>query len=939
MKLLLTLMGSFMCLAGQAQLDFKTIKGTILDAQTGKPLPFSSVFIKGKSIGTIANENGAFSLNISERLGNDSLTISHVGYTNFYGIVNGLPEELSVHLNEAVVNLSEVSVEATKLSAEEIFNLALEKINNEDGYIRDQFRLDGFYREIHTSGSERTGVLECAVEIYDNSLRQNFKEIIIPQFRKVYDRQQNVDQFIQTKEGHNHLLLLLNGGINLIPLAAKHKKTVWKLPLTIEKITYFNDRLMYVLSNMSSKRRELRVFIDLEDYSVYKNELILQTEEEDHQHYAWRKVTTDGEKCGAIRDHQAYEYRKVNGKLVPFYFFRKLDYRCYDLTEKKISSKAAFSTELLINNTSTENVPEISPDKLKRKKGLINRTEPYDSTFWKYFNDLNDISIDNQLVDEPISATRTSTSAGVKAYSLKSGSEVRSLKIGNHDTYQFNRADTLFGSLGPLLNCYDVGYYHLSVNVDPEEERIEGVSEITFKMITPSDKIQIDLLEYLKIKRISSDDRNLDYTRDLDAVYVNFSQTLKKDSIYSIEVEYHGRPLDIDFDIWAGGFMWDQDNQGQAFLQSLCQGYGSKGWWPSKNHVSDEPDSAAISVTVPKNLFAVSNGVLVSIDPLQSGKNRFNWKVVNPINNYNLAVHIGDYEQNQENYKSQNGADLSITYFFLKQDEELAKERLSMVPKMLEVYEKYFGPYPFVEDGFKIVQSLYPMEHQSCVAVGPYFDDQLILHEAAHEWWGNSVSCTDNADIWIHEAFATYAESLYIEETLGYDLGQEYLNVKKGDIHNDHPIVGIEGVNHFHYRIEDKYFKGALMLNTLRHLVENDQIWFEALLSIQQDFRHSFVDTKTLLKYLNDKLGADYSSFFHQYLYTIGIPVLIIQQIDNQMFKYRWEDTEKDFEMNLKWDEFALEPSNEWQTTNFEIANPEEIKRLKGKYLIKVDLE
>lgn len=918
----------------------KTISGTVLDNETGKPLPFSSVFIKGESIGTVANENGGFSLNISKRLANDSLTVSHIGYTNFYGIVNDLPVNLSIRLSEAVVNLSEVSVEAKKITAQEIFNLALQKIKNEDGYLKDQFRLEGFYREIHTSNSERTGALECAVEIYDNNLTQNFKEIVIPQFRKVYDRQNNLDQFIQTKEGHNHLLLLLNDGINLVPLASKLKNAVWSLPLEIEKITYFNDRLVYVLSNLESKRRELRVYIDLEDYSVYKNELILKTDEKDHLNYAWKKVTTEGDKCGAILDHQSYEYRKVNGKLVPYYFSRRFHFRCYNLTEQEISTKATFSTELLINNVITENVPKISPDKLKRKKGLINRTEPFDSTFWKYFNDIEDVTMDKQLVSEQLlEQLGTNTSNRIEHYSKYETREVRPLKIGNHDTYQFNRADTLFGSLTPLLTCYDVGYYHLSVDVDPEREWITGVSSITFKVIEPSSQIRIDLFEYMQINNISFIGQSLDYTRDLDAVYVNFGQALRKDSTYTIEVEYEGRPLDIDFDIWAAGFMWDQDDQGQPFIQSLCQGYGPKAWWPSKNHLSDEPDSTAISVTVPKDMIAVSNGVLLSVEPLGNSKSRFNWKVTNPINNYNLAVHIGDYVQSRENYKSQNGPDLLIDYFSLKQDEDLSKKKLAIVPKMLEVYEKYFGPYPFAEDGFKIVQSLYPMEHQSCVAVGRYFDDQLILHEAAHEWWGNSVSCTDNADIWIHEAFATYAESLYIEETLGYDLGQEYLNVKKEDIHNDHPIVGIEGVNHFHYRIEDKYFKGALMLNTLRHLVGNDKLWFGTLLGIHQDFRHSFMDTKTMLSYLNDKLGVNYSSFFHQYLFTTDIPILTIIQMENKKFKYRWENAETDFRMSLKWDDFIIEPGMEWQTTNFPIDGTEVIKKLEARYLIKVEFE
>ncbi|HNP08266.1 MAG TPA: M1 family aminopeptidase, partial [Cyclobacteriaceae bacterium] len=351
-----------------------------------------------------------------------------------------------------------------------------------------------------------------------------------------------------------------------------------------------------------------------------------------------------------------------------------------------------------------------------------------------------------------------------------------------------------------------------------------------------------------------------------------------------------------------------------------------------------EPDSASIRVTVPENLFAVSNGVLTRIDSSVNKKVSYQWTVSNPINNYNLAVHIGNYAQSKAEYMSRNGQNLRLDYFYLKQDQELAQEKLSIVPKMLEVYEYYFGPYPFIEDGFKIVQSPYPMEHQSCVAVGQYFEDQLILHEAAHEWWGNSVSIADNAHIWINEAFATYAESLYIEQTLGYVLGQEYLTVKKGDIQNDHPLVGVEGVNHFHYRIEDKYFKGALMLNTLRHLVADDELWFKVLLGIQRDFRHSFIDTNRLLNYLNDNLGTDYTSFFHQYLLTVNIPVLAVHQT-NMGFRFRWENTEKDFEMPLKWGEYTINPTEEWQITNLDMANSDNLKSLESAYLIKVSLK
>lgn len=902
--------------------SIRTVSGKVVDRKTKEAIPFSSVYIQGESIGTITNENGGFQLNIPSQHWGDSLVVSHIGFKNYYGVVDKLPNQLSIELNEALVNLDEVSVSTKRLTASEIFEKVIERIMNEKGYPISDFRMDGFYREIHSSNGERTGVLECAVAIYNDDVTSRFKDIVIPQFRKVYDKQRNTDQFIETKEGHNHLLLLLNGGINLIPIGKQYKSSIWHLPLEVEKITYFNDRFVYLLSN-KSYGRELRLYVDTENYAVYKNELIMQVEEDDHDHYAWRKVNAKGEKCGAMIDHQGYEYREIKGKLYPYYSFRRFDFRCYDLKKENISSKSSFSTELLINNV-VEGVSVNSADKFKKKQGLINRKEPYDSVFWKYFNDIQDVEFGDQITDK---TTKTQNNERHTFQSKQDQFVSRMLKIGDHTTLDFNRADTLFGSLSSLLSCYDVKHYDLSVEIDPENEWINGTSQITFKMVDSSDRLRIDLFEYLKINSIVSDNQELTFTRDLDAVYIEFPLELSEDRTYSIEIDYEGHPLDPDFELWTSGFLWDEDESGKPFLQSLCQGYGAKAWWPVKNHLSDEPDSANIRITVPEDLVAVSNGQLVS-QTNESGTSTYHWKVSNSINTYNIAAHIGDYSFDKSAF---NG--ITISYYYLTSDSLLASKNLQMVPKMLEVYEKYFGSYPFPEDGFKIVQSPYPMEHQSCVAVGKYFDDQLILHESAHEWWGNSVSIGDNADIWIHEAFATYAESLYIEETLGYGLGQEYLNARKSDIQNDHPLVGVTNVNHFHYRIEDKYFKGALMLNTLRHLVENDSLWFSALKGIQKDFRHSFIDTQTLIKYFNEKLRKDYSSFFEQYLTTSNIPILEIQSSEND-FVCRLTNVTDDFTLLLKANQLELETESEWKPIS-EISE-DQIKQLQSKYLIKV---
>lgn len=910
--------------------DVLTIEGQVFDAGTGESLPFCSVFIKGEPIGTVANVQGTFTINIPENLLKDTLVISHVGYKNFYVPLASAPRKLEVSLKEAVINLAEVQVETRRLSAREIFQKALDKIKNEKGYPTDQFRMDGFYREIHKSDEERTGVLECAISVFDDEVTKKFSDITINQFRKVYDRKQNTDQFIGAKEGHNHLLLLLNSGINLIPLVKRYKSTIWKLPLEIKEVTYYNDRLVYVLSN-EKYGRVLKLYVDTEDFTVYRNELIMEVGESDHENYAWRKLNSKGEECGAMIDHQSYEYRKVNGVLFPYYSFRRFHFRCYDLEKDRVSATAYLSNELLVNDVNFN--PEVSArDKFRKKQGLINRKEPYDSTFWRYFNDIQWVNEDNQL-EKDFSGKAQMATIGESTPDISKAAY--KLKIGDHHNRQFTKADTLYGTLTPDLACYDVHHYDLDLDIAVQREEITGEVTIGFKVLSDTDKIRIDLLEYLNIHEITANGKSLHFDREMDAVYVYLGRKYVAGEAESITVKYAGHPLDPDFDLWASGFMWQQDAEGRPFAQSLCQGYGAKAWWPVKNHLSDEPDSVDVKVTIPDNLVAVSNGVMVGRTKEEGNRHKYHWKVSYPINTYNIAIHIGAYQHRQETFTSSN-RDFLIDYFFLPEDLELANKNLEMVPKVLEVFEKYFGPYPFPDDGFKILQSPYPMEHQSCVSAGPYLEDVLILHETAHEWWGNHISVSDNADIWIHEAFATYAESIYIEETLGYEIGQKYLNSRKSEIRSDHPLVGVSGVNHFHYRIEDKYTKGALMLNTLRHVVSDDVKWFETLRGIQSRFAHSFVDTNRLLGYFSEKLEMDLDSFFQQYLYGIQIPTLKIRKVDDLRWDMRWEDSVDQFNLPLVSNNQEVMPQQDWQT--IEVGPDFDLNKLAQHYLIKIDI-
>lgn len=924
-------------LAQSTQTDFKVIKGKVLEQASKNPLPFSSVFIQGTAIGVVTNEQGEFTFNIPAIHQNDTLVVSFLGYENFYKVVNTISGELTISLKEALLNLDEVSVSAKKLSGSEIFALAIKKLITDNKNPTTYFLLNGFYRELHTDNGEQTGAVECALEIRTKNVTNEMDDILIPQFRKVYDNQRSTDDFTAWKAGKNHLLLLLNGGANLIPLANSVKRTVWgNKVFAIDKLTYFNNKLVYVLSS-KSPAMELKLLIDADDYSLYKNELIMTGHEGDPKSYIWAENNTKGETCGAIVDHQSYEYRYVRGKMLPYYFFRKQDFRCFNLTSKVVTSKSYLSSELLINSVVTENVQATAPDKLKLQKGLVNMKKPYDSAFWKHFNNIQDVNREQELTAAKLATVRQSKQSTTSATTVTKAKPT--LHIGDHSLKKFTRADTLYGKLTPLLTCYDVKHYRLDVDIDITNESVRGFSAITFTMENDSDKIRIDLIESLKINSIQYQGIALKFKRDLDAVYVEFNQPLAKGTLHMIQVNYEGQPADVDFDIFTGAFIWQTDNNDNPFIQSLSQGYGAKGWWPVKNHLSDEPDSASISISVPNNLFAVSNGRLLKVEKLNADKVTYHWAVNHPINTYNIAVHIGKYQASATMFESTTGQSLPLSYFFLENDKDLATKKLAIVPNVLTVYEKYFGAYPFSNDGLKIIQSPYPMEHQSCIAVGQYFDEQLILHELAHEWWGNNVSCTDNADIWIHEAFATYAESVYIEETLGYGIGQEYLNSKKSKILNDYPLLGVRDVNHAHYRIEDKYFKGALMLNTLRHVVANDKLWFATLKGIQENFRHSFMDTKTLIRYFSEKLGADYTGFFDQYLKTTAIPTLIIEPVKPTGFRYKWSNINASFVMPLVWENMKLQPMTSWNIYTNGAIDKQVVEELEKKYLIKILLK
>lgn len=474
----------------------------------------------------------------------------------------------------------------------------------------------------------------------------------------------------------------------------------------------------------------------------------------------------------------------------------------------------------------------------------------------------------------------------------------------------FTRADTLRGMLTPLRTCYDVNFYALDVEVFPYKKFIKGQNSIRFKAVESFDRMQIDLYENMKIEKIVYHSQELSYTREYNAVFVQFPSAIPKGAEETITVYYEGKPIIPNVTELKGGFLWYQDHDGNPWIESVCQGSGASLWWPCKDHLSDEPDSMKISVTIPDNLVNISNGRLLDTVSLPGKRKRFDWFVSYPINNYNVVVNIGNYKHFSEVFAS--GKDtMQLHYYCLPYNLDPAKKIFGRTKEWLSFLERSFGEYPFKRDGFTLMESLYAMEHQGAVSIGsindPFWSDKInydelnrvMWHEAAHEWWGNNITEKDISDIWIHEAFATYTEVMLTEFFKGKEAAQKML--KDQIPGNKEPIIGSYGVNDF--RLGDVYPKGCLMLHTLRNIINDDSTWFSLLRGLQQYFRYQTVSTEDIVGYINKALGKDLTPFFNQYLRHAAIPELQlkVKQIGNDLeVQYCWKADVSGFTMPVK---------------------------------------
>ena len=483
-----------------------------------------------------------------------------------------------------------------------------------------------------------------------------------------------------------------------------------------------------------------------------------------------------------------------------------------------------------------------------------------------------------------------------------------------YNTPVFNRQDTLRGSVTPERKWWDLIYYHLDIAVNPADSTIKGSNSVFYKVIESSYLMQIDLQEPMKITRVVQKGKDLDFRREGNVFWIELTETQEKGKYYFIEIAYEGRPRVSTRPPWTGGITWSRDSDGMPFIATANQGDGASLWWPCKDHMYDEPDSMLISVNVPEKLMNVSNGRLRSVIKHKNKTKTYNWFVGSPINNYGVNINIANYAHFSEIYEGEAGR-LDCDYYVLKENLEKAKIHFRQVSGMLKAFEHWFGKYPFYKDGYKLVEAPYlGMEHQSSVTYGNGYEngyrgtdlsgsgwglkfDFIIIHESGHEWFANSITYEDVADMWIHESFTNYSENLYVEYHFGKEAGQEYVLGTRRNIRNDRPIVGIYNVNH--EGSGDMYYKGGNMLHTLRMIVDDDVKWREILRGMNTQFYHQVVTGARIEEFLSDKTGMNLQPFFDQYLRDVRIPVFEYF-IEGDKLTFRWNNCVRGFDMPLK---------------------------------------
>ncbi len=519
---------------------------------------------------------------------------------------------------------------------------------------------------------------------------------------------------------------------------------------------------------------------------------------------------------------------------------------------------------------------------------------------------------------------------------------------------RYTRQDSLRGSITPERAWWDLLYYDMYVSVKPDSKFISGKNIVKYRVLNGNQVMQIDLQSPMKITKVVQNGSELKITDEGIAHFVQLQEHQAVDEEKELEIHFEGYPHEAVKAPWDGGYSWKKDNNGKHFVATSNQGIGASLWWPCKDHMYDEPDNGVtLRINVPGDLVGVGNGRLQRVKKEEDKTKTYIWQVVNPINNYGVNVNVGDYVTFSDKHDGEKGQ-LDMDYWVLRYNLEKAKVHFKDANRTMEAFEHWFGPYPFYEDSYKLVEVPYlGMEHQSSVTYGNGYVlgyrgkdlsgtgwglkwDYLIVHETGHEWFANNITFKDAADMWIHESFTMYSESLFIEYFYGKEAGAAYSRGLRMSTLNDTPIIGDYEVNK--EGSKDVYNKGNNMLHTLRQINDDDDEWRSMLRGLNKEFYHQTVTSDQIETYIEQRLGLNLDGFFDQYLRDARIPTFEYFQQNNKL-TYRWTNCVPNFNMPIKiyvdGNEFWLTPTNQRQQSD--VADEAQVEVDKEFYVYTFD--
>lgn len=911
-----------------AQERYVTFSGRVQEAGSHDVIPGATLQLKNAGVGTACNAAGEFVFKAPGHLLPDSLLVSSMGYQP---LTVALPESgvaLTLQLEKAIVTLPGVTVTAVDGLA--LVKEAIARIP--ENYDTGGVRLNAFYREYIRLREDTLNYNESVLDIFKTyNTTKTYKD----QVRIVKGRKINTDDHGDPRF-HSFISNITNTAYS--SLSEDVQKIVHNEHsfLDADNFPYYNYTYLETLHQGDSRL----LVIQIKPKKPNKHALLSGTLYLDETSKAiagcdWA-ITPEGldyvNKHGKggvgytimtmvlhatldfkdARNSMTYKPYKGKWYLSSMHRHWNMDVNSDRRNLHKVPWTGDFTLQVTgVNKDSTGPFTGNVADRVNSVNNQISMQT--DTAFWEHYNFV--------LPELPDSLRKTKDTLVARV-------SADSIHLSNRQN-GFTRADTLRGMLTPLRTCYDVTYYDLDADIDLDHHYLHGSNRIRFKVMMPFNRMQVDLYANMKINEILYHGQPVAYTREYDAVFLQLPATLQsgEDEVF---IRYEGTPQTGDFSkpMW-GGVLWDHDEQGNPWVQMVCQGSGASLWWPSKDHQSDEPDSMRIRITIPIGFTEISNGRLLSKTSVGADKTRFEWNVTYPINNYNVTFCLGKYTHWRD-YLVRNDHDtLTLDYYVLPDHLQRGKEMFAQVPHLLRTYERDFGPYPFPRDGFTLLESPYPMEHQSSVCIGKALSDSnailsptMLWHEVAHEWWGNAITVKDIADMWVHEGFATYAESLFVEDSMGNEVALQYRNREKDAVKGQEPVIGVYNVNHIHYDIGDMYSKGSLLLHTFRNVLDDDKQWFQLLRDIQSHFRYQTLSSEELVAYVCQQTGKDYRPLFDQYLKHTNIPTFeytLHQQGASLQLRYRWQADEPTFNMPLKVTQAAgkmtfIYPTTTWKT-------------------------